>query len=112
MAKEGVVRAYTHHNNQVLGLVQVSCDSDFVGRNAEFLAFVDELAMHVAFECPDTLEELLSSSLLTNDSKTIAQYVAEQRKKFGEDIKVIRFARWDTTFNPDVNQTLSVEKTG
>lgn len=101
MAKEGVVRAYTHHNNQVLGLVQVSCDSDFVGRNAEFLAFVDKLAMHVAFECPDTLEELLSSSLLTGDSVTVGQYVSDQRKKFGEDIKLIRFARWDTSFDPN-----------
>lgn len=101
MAKEGVVRAYTHHNNQVLGLVQVSCDSDFVGRNLEFLTFVDKLAMHVAFECPETMEELLASSLLTDDSVTVGQYVAEQRKKFGEDINVIRFARWDTTFDPN-----------
>lgn len=99
--KEGVVRAYQHHNNEVVGIVQVSCDTDFVARNAEFLEFVDNLAMQVAYECPEFYDELLGQPLLTDDGVTVKQYIEEQRRKFGEDIDLIRFDRWSKDFDPD-----------
>ncbi len=51
-AKEGRVFAYIHHNQKVGTLVEVDCETDFVARNDEFLAFVKGLAMHVTAAVP------------------------------------------------------------
>ena len=47
-ASEGRVDAYIHPGNRVGVLVEVNCETDFVGRNEEFAQLVRELAMQVA----------------------------------------------------------------
>jgi elongation factor Ts len=102
--KEGVVRAYQHHNNSVVGIVQVSCDTDFVARNAEFLKFVDDLAMQVAAECPDMYEEFLEAPLLVDEGLTVSDYIDEQNRKFGETIVLVRFDKWEKTWDPQEDE--------
>lgn len=92
--REGVVRTYQHHNNRLAVLVEVSTDTDFVARNADFLKFVDNLLMQVASENPKSVEELLEQQWLFGDGKNVSQIFDEQRKKFGENIKIQSFVRW------------------
>jgi elongation factor Ts len=47
-ATEGTVQSYIHANGKVGVLVEVDCNTDFVARNEEFVAFAKEIAMHVA----------------------------------------------------------------
>ena len=48
VAGEGVVQSYIHANHQVGALVEVDCETDFVARSEEFVAFAREVALHVA----------------------------------------------------------------
>ena len=47
-ATEGTVQSYIHGNGQIGALVEVDCNTDFVARNDDFIAFAREVAMHVA----------------------------------------------------------------
>jgi len=47
-ATEGTVQAYIHGNGKVGVLVEVDCNTDFVARNEDFIAFAREVAMHIA----------------------------------------------------------------
>ncbi len=47
-AAEGTVQAYIHANGKVGVLVEVDCNTDFVARNDDFIAFAREIAMHIA----------------------------------------------------------------
>src|SRR5437773_8135270 len=45
LAGEGVVQSYIHANNQVGVLVEVDCETDFVARGDEFVAFARDVAL-------------------------------------------------------------------
>ena len=47
-ASEGTVQSYIHANGKVGVLVEVDCETDFVARNDDFLAFAREVALHIA----------------------------------------------------------------
>jgi elongation factor Ts len=47
-ATEGTVRSYIHGNGKVGVLVEVDCNTDFVARNEDFIAFAREVALHIA----------------------------------------------------------------
>ncbi len=47
-ATEGTVQSYIHANGKVGVLVEVDCNTDFVARNDEFVAFAKDIAIHVA----------------------------------------------------------------
>ena len=47
-AAEGTVASYIHANRKVGALVEVDCNTDFVARNEDFVAFARDIALHVA----------------------------------------------------------------
>ncbi len=47
-ATEGTVQAYIHTNGKTGVLVEVDCNTDFVARNDDFIAFARDIALHVA----------------------------------------------------------------
>lgn len=47
-ATEGTIQSYIHAGGKVGVLLEVDCNTDFVARNEDFLAFAREVAMHVA----------------------------------------------------------------
>src|ERR671921_1183744 len=47
-ATEGTVASYIHGNGKVGVLVEVDCNTDFVARNEDFVAFARDVALHVA----------------------------------------------------------------
>ncbi len=53
-AAEGTVQSYIHANGKVGVLVEVDCNTDFVAKNDEFIAFARDIAMHAAAS-PQTL---------------------------------------------------------
>ena len=47
-ATEGTVASYIHGGGKVGVLVEVDCNTDFVARNDDFVAFAREVALHIA----------------------------------------------------------------
>ena len=47
-AAEGTIQSYIHANGKVGVLVEVDCNTDFVARNDDFIAFAKEIALHIA----------------------------------------------------------------
>jgi len=48
VASEGTVQSYIHANGAVGVLVEIDCETDFVARNDDFVAFARDIALHVA----------------------------------------------------------------
>ncbi|OHA83027.1 MAG: hypothetical protein A2937_02375 [Candidatus Yonathbacteria bacterium RIFCSPLOWO2_01_FULL_47_33b] len=53
----GVVDAYIHSNKTVGTLIELSCETDFVARNDEFIALARDIAMHITATNPAYIEE-------------------------------------------------------
>lgn len=51
-ASEGVVELYNHGNGRVGVMVEVNCETDFVGRSEAFREFAHEIALQVAASAP------------------------------------------------------------
>ena len=51
-ASEGLVHSYVHHNGKVGAMVEIDCETDFVARNDDFVAFAREVASHIAAAGP------------------------------------------------------------
>jgi elongation factor Ts len=51
-ANEGRIVAYVHHTGKVGVLLELATNTDFAANSAEFLAFANGVAMHIAAEAP------------------------------------------------------------
>ena len=49
---EGTVQSYIHMGGKLGVLVEVNCETDFVAKNEDFLAFAKNIAMHIAATNP------------------------------------------------------------
>jgi len=56
-ASEGTIQSYIHANGKIGVLVEVDCETDFVARNEDFVAFAKDLALHIAAAAPLAVEE-------------------------------------------------------
>jgi elongation factor Ts len=48
----GAIGSYLHNTNEVSAMVLLACETDFVSKNAEFVALAKDIAMHVAATNP------------------------------------------------------------
>jgi elongation factor Ts len=71
-------------------LLELNCETDFVAKNADFIALAQALVEHVAATEPADVVALLASSL--PDGRNVASLVEEQSAKIGEKLVVNRFA--------------------
>ena len=93
--KEGYVATYTHSNGKIGVMIEVYCESDFVARNDQFRQFAKELSLQIAAMAPKDRKELLSQAYIRDPNKTVEQLIKETIAKFGENIKVGRFERFE-----------------
>jgi elongation factor Ts len=74
---EGVVAAYIHANDKVGAMVEVQCETDFVGRNEDFKAFAYEVALHVAATSP----RYVSSEEIPEEEREAEKRVFEEKAR-------------------------------
>jgi elongation factor Ts len=84
----GTIASYVHTANQVGALVKLSCETDFVSKNEEFIALARAIAMHAAAMRPVDTAELLLQPFIKDETKTIADMLALATQKFGERIEI------------------------
>jgi elongation factor Ts len=51
-ASEGIIELYAHPGNRVGVILELNCETDFVGRNEDFRNLAHELALHIAAAAP------------------------------------------------------------
>jgi elongation factor Ts len=51
-ASEGFIGSYVHATGKIGVLLEVNCETDFVARNDDFRAFVQDVALHIAAAAP------------------------------------------------------------
>ncbi len=94
-AKEGVVIAKTTSDNKTGIVVCVSCETDFVSKNADFVAFGQSIADAAIANNVKSLDELLASKA---GNATVAELVNDKLAAIGEKIGVTKFERIDAEY--------------
>ena len=90
VAAEGVVAAYVAGDGKLGAIVEVNCETDFVAKNEEFLAFTKSLAELVAKQNPGDVNAL---SQLALDGSTVEERRTRLVGKIGENLSLRRFKR-------------------
>jgi elongation factor Ts len=94
IAAEGMVGAFIAPDGKSGALVEVNCETDFVGRNEDFINFTRDLAQLVAAKnLTDT--EALAAATLAN-GKNVDEFRKALVMELGENISVRRFVRYVT----------------
>lgn len=94
-AKEGVVIAQTTADNKTGIVVCVSCETDFVSKNADFVAFGKSIADAAIANNVSSLEQLMEVKI---GALTVAALVDEKLATIGEKIGVTKFERIDAPY--------------
>jgi elongation factor Ts len=94
-AKEGVVISQTTADNKTGIVVCVSCETDFVSKNADFVAFGKSIADAAIANNVNSLDELMNVKI---GALTIAGLVDEKLATIGEKIGVTKFERIDAPY--------------
>jgi elongation factor Ts len=75
--KEGRIGTYNHSTGKVGAMVELTCDTDFVAKNEEFMTLMKELAVAVAAFDP----------LVVSKDQLPADVVEAEKAKYANDIK-------------------------
>ncbi|KKQ96557.1 MAG: translation elongation factor Ts [Candidatus Levybacteria bacterium RIFCSPHIGHO2_02_FULL_39_36] len=90
----GLIESYIHQG-RVGVLVEVLCETDFVARTEEFKKLSHEIAMQIASMNPKDVKALEKQEYIRDPQKTISDLVKEEIAKFGENITIGRFSRFE-----------------
>lgn len=94
-ASQGSLFSYIHHNKKIATLLELRSETDFVSSNDEFQALGKELAMQVASMPAATVEEFVKQPYMRDPKKTLDDLLKDAVLKFGENIQIARFMRWE-----------------
>jgi elongation factor Ts len=91
-SNEGVVIARTSEDGKRGVIIELNCETDFVAKNAEFIAFANQIANTAVEEKPADLAALTQLQVDTDvDRVTIAEAITEKTGKIGEKIGVSKY---------------------
>ena len=92
VAAEGVVCAKVCDECGIAAIVEVNAETDFVAKNADFQAFVNDVATVIIKENPDDVDALKACKM---GELTVETALQEKVLTIGENIQIRRFARFD-----------------
>jgi elongation factor Ts len=111
VASQGVIDCYLHAGGRIGAMVELNCETDFVARDEGFRALAHEIAMHIAASSPEHVSEedapaglsddekkqkvLLHQAFVKNERQTIKDLITERAARFGENVRVRRFTRFE-----------------
>ena len=93
VAAEGAVVAAISADGKVGTVVEVNCETDFVGNNEDFRALAGAIAQQILATNPADVDALLASEM---NGKSVKDQVTEAVAKIGENISVRRFVRYES----------------
>ncbi len=89
IAAEGVIGLYT--DGAASALVELNCETDFVGNNPEFKALANQIAKTVVEAKPADVDALAATTI-SGGSISVADSIQELFLKIRENLKLRRFA--------------------
>ena len=94
-AKEGVVIAKTTPDNKTGFIITISCETDFVSKNADFVAFAQSIADAAVANNVKSVEEL--NEVTVNGAK-VSDMINDKLASIGEKIGIARFERVEAPY--------------
>jgi elongation factor Ts len=94
-AKEGVIIAQTSADKKTGFIVCISAETDFVSKNADFVAFAQSIANAAVSSDVKNAEEL---SNVTINGSTVANLINDKLASIGEKIGISRFERIEAPY--------------
>lgn len=86
-AKEGIIEAYIHSNNKIGVLLEINCETDFVGRNEEFRRFAKDVCMQIAASSPAYVSrEEVPRSIIEREKEILGEHLKGKPEKIMEKI--------------------------
>jgi len=89
-----VLESYIH-NERVGVLLELRCETDFVARSKDFKELAHNLAMQIAAMDPKDVDDLLKQTYIKDEMLTVEDLIKQSIVKFGENIKIERFCRYE-----------------
>jgi elongation factor Ts len=81
IATEGIVESYIHAGGRIGVLVEVNCETDFVGKTEQFRSFVKDIAMQIAAANPKFLSrEEVSQDELDKEKEILRNQALNEGK--------------------------------
>jgi len=93
--KAGRIFTYTHSTGTIGVMVELLCETDFVAKNEEFMTVGRDIALQVAAMNPKDEKELLKQDYIKDGSMKVKDLIVGLVAKFGENIKLGRFERFE-----------------
>ena len=90
----GVLESYIH-NERVGVLLELRTETDFVARSKDFRELAHELAMQIAAMAPKDIDELIKQPYIKDESISVDSFIKGYIAKFGENIQVEKFCRYE-----------------
>lgn len=87
-AKEGMILAATTGDNKYGCIVMLSSETDFVAKNAEFVAFVQKVSAAAIEKHAKNLDEVKALAI---DGRSIEDHITDMVGKIGEKIEMAHF---------------------
>jgi elongation factor Ts len=94
-AKEGVIVAKTTADNKTGFIVSITCETDFVSKNADFVAFAQSIADAAVANNVKSAEEL---NEVTVNGQKVADLINDKLAAIGEKIGIGRFERVEAPY--------------
>jgi len=86
-AAEGLIFTYVHPPGRLGVMVEVACETDFVAKNEEFLAFGKDLCLHIAFHKPlGMTREDVPSAVVEKEQNLLIEQAREQMAGKPEEV--------------------------
>lgn len=81
VASEGMVELYSHGEGRLGVMVEVNCETDFVGRSPDFRELVHEIALQIAAAAPKFIsEEDIPEEVISEETRIITERVRDEGK--------------------------------
>ena len=94
-AKEGMIVTRVGNSGKTGVVVEVNCETDFVGRGDDFVGFANAVAQTVETHKPASVDQLLT--MTSSGGKKISELWNDLLAKVGEKIEIRRFSVLDST---------------
>ncbi len=92
IAAEGIVTTLVENNTKAV-VVEVNSETDFVAKNADFQAYVAEVAKQAIVSEAGTMDAFMAEPWHADASKTVAEELSSKIAVIGEKLSIRRFEK-------------------
>ena len=92
IAAEGIVKTVVK-DDQVAAIVEVNSETDFVAKNADFQAYVAEVAEQAVASDAADMDAFMAEAWAADTSKTVKDALVEKIAVIGENLNIRRFEK-------------------